>query len=626
MFVNGTLPAADATGILPRMVGSSDFLTYSGATGLTPYTGYAPDFSTAGTNVAVTAASTVTSSVNINALKRSGSFTTTIAAGQTLGMDSGMILNTSGTGTYTGGTIAFGANPGVFFGGTNVVDSAITGLQGLINANSTLTLNGDLSGLTGTITNDNPATTNLATNTFAGSLELRGGILNIKTSQTLAGQGAITIGVPQNDANMVGLLPTLSISGAGANAVIGRDIIVDNGSTNAAGATLRYSLVPGLSPLSNTSGSQTISGNVTLNTSLRLQGGGAGGSGSTNFTGNISGPGTFHIPNGRANFSGAVSNAGGFNLGDQGFSAKVTFSGTSSGNGPITISGGNNNTVSYNNGSLPGGPISVWNSSAGTQPQIIPLNNSTINNSIVLGIGPNPGQEGDANANVGAGITAEWAGPISGFSPLTKSGLGGLVLSSMSSTYSGTATVTAGTLSVDGSLPFASVTVNNSGALAGTGMIGGAVTVNAGGTITPGNSIDTLSTGNLSIQGSLLAEIDLNNGILPMAADLLSVIGNVDLSNATLSLLTLNAPASIGVGKFLLVANDNSDVVNGTFGSITGLPMGYAAIIDYAFSGVDTLGRVGNGNDIAVTITPEPASLLLLCLSGLALVGRRRRR
>ncbi len=625
MFVSGTLPAADATGILPRMVGSSDFLTYNGATGLTPYTGYAPDFNTPGTNVAVAAGSTVASSVNINALKRSGTFTTTIGAGQTLGITSGMILNTTGTGTYTGGTIAYGATPGVFFGGTNVVNSAITGSQGLINANSTLTLNGDLSGLTGTITNDNPATTNLATNTFPGSLEVRGGTLNINTSQTLAGQGPITIGVPQNDANMVGLLPSLNISGAGANAVIGRDIIVDNGSTNAAGATLRYNLVPGLSPLSNTTGSQTLSGNVTLNTSLRLQGGGAGGSGSTNFTGNISGPGTIHVPNGRANFSGTVSNAGGFNLGDQGFSMKVTFSGTGAGNGPITISGGNTNTVSYSAGALPGGPISVWNSSSGTQPQIIPLNNSTINNAIILGIGPNPGQEGNATANVGAGIVAEWAGPLSGFSPLTKIGTGTLILSNAANPHTGTVAVSAGTLQVDGTLLSSAISVANLATLKGTGSIANAVTVASGGTIAPGNSIGTLTTGALSLLGALNSEIDLNNGG-PLFADLLDVNGGVSLTSAALNLLLLNGPTPPPYfnGTFVLVDNDGIDPVSGTFASITGLPGGYSATVDYAFSGTDSTGRTGDGNDIAVTILPEPATLLLLSIVGAVRFGRRR--
>ena len=132
MFINGTMPAADATGILSRVVGSTDFLTYNATTGLTPYTGYATDFTTAGTNVAVTAAASVPNSINVNAIKSTGTFATTITAGQTLGVTSGMLLNISGTRTYTGGTIAFGSNPGVLFAGTTgsggfTISSALTG-------------------------------------------------------------------------------------------------------------------------------------------------------------------------------------------------------------------------------------------------------------------------------------------------------------------------------------------------------------------------------------------------------------------------------------------------------------------------------------------------------------------
>ena len=58
LFVNGAVPAGDATGILPRVVTTSDFVTYNGATGFTPYTGYATDFTTAGTNVSTTGAAT----------------------------------------------------------------------------------------------------------------------------------------------------------------------------------------------------------------------------------------------------------------------------------------------------------------------------------------------------------------------------------------------------------------------------------------------------------------------------------------------------------------------------------------------------------------------------------------
>jgi hypothetical protein len=115
-------------------VTASDFVGYNGATGFTPYTGYATDFNTPGTNVSVTAATAVNSSVNINALKRgTSSFAITLGGGVTLGINSGMILSTGGTGTYTGGTIAFGSTPGAFFG-SNTVNSAITGIAGLLNA------------------------------------------------------------------------------------------------------------------------------------------------------------------------------------------------------------------------------------------------------------------------------------------------------------------------------------------------------------------------------------------------------------------------------------------------------------------------------------------------------------
>ena len=201
---------ADATGILPRVVTTADFVTYSGVTGFTPYTAYATDFTTAGTNVSTTGAASVASSVNVNAVKSTNAGTTTITAGQTLGVTSGMVLSASGTRIYAGGTIAFGSTPGAFFGSNTVSTSAITGSAGLLNAQGTLTLNGDLSGLTGTITQNGFGQTTLATNTFAGAIEVREFFFNLNTSQTLAGQGAITLGVSTNDVDLVGAPASLS--------------------------------------------------------------------------------------------------------------------------------------------------------------------------------------------------------------------------------------------------------------------------------------------------------------------------------------------------------------------------------------------------------------------------------
>ena len=577
LFINGPIPSADATGILPRMVGTSDFLTYSAATGVTPYTGYATDFSTAGTNVAVTAASTVASSVSINALKRTGSFITTINSGQTLSIASGMILNTSGTGTFTGGTVNFGSVPGVFFGGTDVFNSAVTGSAGLLNANSTVTLQGDLSGLSGGIsTQGSGATTTLNTDTYSGALDLRAGTLAIKINHLSAG-GAITIGVAQNDTNLFSTIPVLNISSAGANAVIDRAIIVDNGSQTAAGAELSYSLLPKLQPLSNATGTQTLTGNITLNSPLNLQGGAGGGSGATVFTGNVSGPAQFVIPNGRAIFTGNLSNAGGFLVGDTGFTSQVTFAGTAIGSWPIRMKSGNNIQVSYKQGALSAGSITSVNAVGSGIPSLIPLENSVINNQINL--------VGDLVGNVGAGITAEWAGQLTGLGNLYKFGTGTLILSSALSTHGGNMLVSAGMLEVDSALPSASVTVASTGTLGGIGILTGAVTVNGGGFIDPGNSIGTLATGSLSLLGTMDAEINLASGGPSPAADLLNVTGSVNLNASILNLVPTNVPGpevpTFTAGTYLLIANDGADPVAGSFSSISGIPAGWIAFVDY---------------------------------------------
>ena len=67
------------------------------------------------------------------------------------------------------------------------------------------------------------ATTTLATNTFAGTLEVRNGQLNLNTSQTLGGQGPILLGAPENDDHLVNNFAQVNFSGAGVGAIIGRD-------------------------------------------------------------------------------------------------------------------------------------------------------------------------------------------------------------------------------------------------------------------------------------------------------------------------------------------------------------------------------------------------------------------
>ncbi|MGC3956849.1 MAG: autotransporter-associated beta strand repeat-containing protein [Verrucomicrobiota bacterium] len=128
--------------------------------------------------------------------------------------------------------------------------------------------------------------------------------------------------------------------------------------------------------------------------------------------------------------------------------------------------------------------------------------------------------------NVGGKNTdTTFAGNITGTSVI-KSGTGTWTLTGTNS-YSGTTTVSAGTLMIDGDSSPAkgNVTVNASATLAGTGSLGGAVICN--GKLTPGhNAIGTLtSTNNFTFSASSSAIIEINK--TSSTRDLLDIDGTL---------------------------------------------------------------------------------------------------
>jgi hypothetical protein len=159
--------------------------------------------------------------------------------------------------------------------------------------------------------------------------------------------------------------------------------------------------------------------------------------------------------------------------------------------------------------------------------------------------------------------------------------------------------------------------------IGGTGTVKGALGIGAGASVVPGNSIGTLNTNDVifsAATSALNSEIDLRP---PRDADLLNVTGLVSISGSTLNLLVSSAGSPVFPLTYILVQNDGADPVNGSFGTIN-VPPGLTATAVYNFSGVDAVGRIGTGNDIAVVLTPEPAALTLLPLFAL-LAGRRGR-
>lgn len=156
--------------------------------------------------------------------------------------------------------------------------------------------------------------------------------------------------------------------------------------------------------------------------------------------------------------------------------------------------------------------------------------------------------------------------------------------------------------------------------LNGIGTVVGAMSVRGGATLSPGLGIGSLSVSSLyftAANAGLASEIDLSGAF---SADLLMVTGVLDLGGAAFNLSLLNASATPGLPlTFLLINNDGSDAIANAFGVLNlfgANSAGYSYTVNYAFNGTDVLGRVGDGNDLAITlmVIPEPSSLTLVVM------------
>lgn len=180
-----------------------------------------------------------------------------------------------------------------------------------------------------------------------------------------------------------------------------------------------------------------------------------------------------------------------------------------------------------------------------------------------------------------------YAGAISGPGTMEKQGAGKLVLSGTHS-YTGTTTVSAGTLLVNGVIGASTVTVAG-GTLGGTGLIRGPITIQSTGRLAPGASIGTLTISNsLTLSGSTVMELnaatrtnDLVRGVSTVTyggtLTLSNLAGVISASNA-FKLFSANTyrgaftaftPASPGQG---LAWNTNSLTVDGTLRVVSTTP------------------------------------------------------
>lgn len=147
--------------------------------------------------------------------------------------------------------------------------------------------------------------------------------------------------------------------------------------------------------------------------------------------------------------------------------------------------------------------------------------------------------------------------------------------------------------------------ISGTGTLAGNGYVTGIT--NIIGTVSPGFSIGALTISNdFTLAGTFLVDVDGDGG---GSADMLTVVGTLDITGATVDFKVLNP-----LNDSAYVFAEYTTLV-GPFAAVTNLPVGY--YIDYTY-GV-------SGNQIA--LIPEPSALVLAgsgLLIGLWLVRRRR--
>jgi autotransporter-associated beta strand protein len=562
------------------------------------------------------------------------------------------ILELSAANTYSGGTtlsagqITLANSAGLGTGLLEMSNNTILSLGGVSISNeirieslataSFSVATGTATNLYGVIQNTNGVLKkigggNLAlsqSNQHTGGTVLSEGTISLQNnhglgSGTLAVQGSASLGLinnitasnPINIANSqtlsvsVGNSQTATLSGATASTSgiltkIGNGILVLSGANQHTGGTTVSS---GQIDLENSTGLGT--GTLTLQSGTTLA-----------IRSDLEVLNPIYIPSGSATIS--VRSGTAYLIGESPSNPGTIIK---TGVGTLVLSGNNQ----HNGGvTIEEGQITLENNAG-----LGSGNTLTMQNGTTLGVGdgilaPNTVTMTGASGtlSVESSSTGGLSGDITGASGgTTKAGGGNFVLGS-GGTFTGDMSVTDGTLTVNGTHD-GDVTVQDGANLKGTGTVTSDVTINDGGSITPGNSIGTITLGTLSLEGGAITNIELD----PLESSVIDVTGLADI-NGTVNLI--QQPGAYGnSGRYEILTAGSltgqfDPVITGAFSNLDfsfDYSTANSVFINYINTGINTYGLTGNmllfANYLNESASRSLEFNLLASLSGEALVN-----
>jgi len=514
----------------------------------------------------------------------------TSASGDVLSISSGYTNAISSTATPTvnisnpgGGRVTLGSGNSTFRGNWNIQSGTLQSAA----TNNTFGIGNTSGSLTG-------STITLA----GGNLEVRGAGGNLVYN---AGTAGAEVAMKFNNDGTVAA--GRAAAGAGVTHTFGALTLGNSSDINAA-FTYTASVTSGTSAF--TFGALTLSGNPTVT---------------------VNQPST---PVSQVTF-GAVGQTGGTRSITKAGPGTLIFSAANTYSGSTTVSGGNLIVNSASN---------ISTSDVTINGGSLVLNNTSQSIANLSGTGGTLNLTPTALTHTGT-ASASFAGAIIGTGSITKNGSGTLVLTGTSNTYSGVTNIRAGELKIDGSLGTGgTVTVGNNspntGAIAGNGTIGRAVSVIDGGSVAPGDFQTAPYANNTIGKLTSTASFTLTTGA-KLQLELAGNAGTVGIAGTNFDQLAVTGAAFTPGGATLVVIPLNGAVVGQPYrivtgaSSITGIFANLAENVTYN-QGQGVIYKLnynsgGTGEiDLTFSAVPEPGSVGLVATLGAMLLGRRRRR